>query len=78
MLTEKNEKNKFDIYLISVSYPGLIIKKDIEIDVQEKNHLLKNFIKNRAKDLLSIEEFRENYGIDENFEESEEIHEHID
>ena len=78
MLTEKNEKNKFDIYLIFVSYPGLIIKKDIEIDVQEKNHLLKNFIKNRAKDLLSIEEFRENYGIDENFEESEEIHEHID
>ena len=78
MLTEKNEKNKFEIYLISVSYPGLIIKKDIEIDVQEKNHLLKNFIKNRAKDLLSIEEFRENYGIDENFEESEEIHEHID
>ena len=78
MLTEKNDKNNFTIYLISICYPGLVIKKEIEIDIQEKNHLLKNFIKNRAKDLLSFEELRENYIQNENFEESQEIHEHMD
>ena len=77
MLTEKNEKNNFRIYLISTSYPGLIIKKDIEIDVKEPNHLLKNFIKNRAKNILSFEEFRDNYFSQEYLNESTESHEHI-
>ena len=76
MLTEKNNENNFDIYLISISYPGIIIKKNIEIDIKEQNHLLNNFIKNRMKDLLSIEEFRANYESEENNEEIKEAHEH--
>ena len=75
MLTEKNEDNNFIIYLISISYPGLIIQKDIKIDVHEQNHLLKNFIKNRIKDILSIEEFRNNYLLEK--DQLDESHEHL-
>ena len=77
MLAENSNKNNFIIYLISISYPGLIISKDLEIDIREPNHLFNNFIKNRAKDLISIEEFRENYGLDENIDELKETHKHI-
>ena len=77
MLAENNDKNNFIIYLISISYPGLIISKDLEIDIREPNHLFNNFIKNRAKDLISIEEFKENYGLDENIDELKETHKHI-
>ena len=76
MLTEKNNGNNFEVYLISISYPGIIIKKNIEIDIKEENHLLNNFIKNRTKDLISIEEFRTNYGLEDNYEEIKESHEH--
>ena len=78
LLAEKNDKNNFRIYLISISYPGLIIQKDIEIEVHESNHLLKNFIKNRVKHILSIEEFRENYWLETDLNEFNEFHEHID
>ena len=78
MLTEKNNINNFTVYLISISYPGIIIKKEVEIDVKENNHLLKNFIKNRVEHMMSIEEFRDNYGIEENIEENNELHEHED
>ena len=77
MLAENSNKNNFIIYLISISYPGLIISKDLEIDIREPNHLFNNFIKNRAKDLISIEEFRENYGLNENIDELKETHKHI-
>ena len=77
MLAENSNKNNFIIYLISISYPGLIISKDLEIDIREPNHLFNNFIKNRAKDLISIEEFRESYGLDENIDELKETHKHI-
>ena len=75
MLTEKNGENNFRIYLISISYPGIIIQKDIKIDVQEHNHLLKNFIKNRVRDILPIEEFRDNYLLEKY--EINESHEHL-
>ena len=79
MLTEKNNENNFEIYLISLTYPGICIKKNIDIDVKEENHLLKNFIKNRVKDLIPIEEFITNYGIDEENEELKDYsHEHND
>ena len=79
MLTEKNNENNFEIFLISLTYPGICIKKNIDIDVKEENHLLKNFIKNRVKDLIPIEEFITNYGIDEENEELKDYsHEHND
>ena len=77
MLAENNDKNNFIIYLISISYPGLIISKDCEIDVHEPNHLFNNFFKNRAKDILSIEEFRESYLLEQTIDESKETHEHV-
>ena len=77
MLVETNGKNNFIIYLVSISYPGIIIKKEIEIDVNEQNHLLKNFIKNRARDILSVEEFRESYLLEDNSNELLESHKHI-
>ena len=77
MLAENSNKNNFIIYLISISYPGLIISKDLEIDIREPNHLFNNFIKNRAKDLISIEEFRESYGLDENIDEFNGTHKHM-
>ena len=46
ILAENSNKNNFIIYLISISYPGLIISKDLEIDIREPNHLFNNFIKN--------------------------------
>ena len=77
MLAENNDKNNFIIYLISITYPGLIISKDCEIDVHEPNHLFNNFFKNRAKDILSIEEFRESYLLEQTIDESKETHEHV-
>ena len=77
MLAENNDKNNFIIYLISITYPGLIISKDGEIDVHEPNHLFNNFFKNRAKDILSIEEFRESYLLEQTIDESKETHEHV-
>ena len=77
MLAENNDKNNFIIYLISISYSGLIISKDCEIDVHEPNHLFNNFFKNRAKDILSIEEFRESYLLEQTIDESKETHEHV-
>ena len=77
MLAENNDKNNFIIYLISISYPGLIISKDCEIDVHEPNQLFNNFFKNRAKDILSIEEFRESYLLEQTIDESKETHEHV-
>ena len=76
MLTENNNENNFEIYLISISYPGIIIKKNIDIDIKEENNLLSNFIKNRAKDLISIEELRKDYGLEDNYKEIKESHEH--
>ena len=77
MLAENNDKNNFIIYLNSITYPGLIISKDCEIDVHEPNHLFNNFFKNRAKDILSIEEFRESYLLEQTIDESKETHEHV-
>lgn len=76
MLTEKNNENNFEIYLISITYPGIYKKKNIDIVVKEENHLLKNFIKNRVKELMPIDEFITNYGIDEDNEEIKDSHEH--
>ena len=76
MLTELNGKNNFRIYLISTSYPGLIIDKEIEIDINEENNLYNNFVKNRVRNVLSVEEFQENYGL-LNDEDYDDIHKHI-
>ena len=74
MLVENEGKNNFELYLISLSYPGINMIQNASIEVHEKNDLFKNLIKNRVKEILSQEEFEENYGIlnDEENEENEE------
>ena len=82
MLVENNGKNNFGIYLFSISYPGIVINKDMSIEIKEENNLLNNFIKNREKEVLSLEEFEESYGILNNDRiegnEKREIHDHED
>ena len=75
MLVENKGMNNFVVYLFSLSYPDYVIDKEISIEVNEENNLLTNFIKNRGRDVLSQEEFEDNYGL-LNLEDNEEIHEH--
>ena len=63
MLVENEGKNNFEVYLYSLSYPGIIIKKEVKIEISEENNLMKNFIKNRYSEILSQGEFEENYGV---------------
>ena len=82
MFVENEGKNNFEVYLISLSYPGIILCQDSSIEVKEKNELIENFIKNRFREVLTKEEFEENYGLlndienDEDEEENENSHEH--
>ena len=82
MFVENEGKNNFEVYLISLSYPGIILCQDSSIEVKEKNELIDNFIKNRFREVLTKEEFEENYGLlndignDEDEEENENSHEH--
>jgi hypothetical protein len=75
MLVENMGINNFIVYLFSLSYPDYAMDKEISIEINEDNNLLTNFIKNRGREILSQEEFEDNYGL-LNFEENEEIHEH--
>ena len=75
MLTETNGKNSFIIYLFSMCYPGIIIEEKLDIEIKEKNNLIENFIKNRYNDILTKEEFADNFGADLGSED-EEINEH--
>ena len=75
MLVENMGINNFVVYLFSLSYPDYAIDKEISIEINEDNNFLTNFIKNRGREILSQEEFEDNYGL-LNFEENEEIHEH--
>ena len=75
MSAENEGKNNFEVYIYSLSYPGIIIKKEVKIVINEKNNLMNNFIKNRSSEILSKGEFEENYGI-LNDVENEDVHEH--
>lgn len=88
MLVENEGKNTFEIYLFSLSYPGVYFIQEKSIEIKEKNDYDNNFIKNRFREVLSQEEFEENYlilndeenngdeGEDENDNGNEENHEH--
>lgn len=73
MLVENMGINNFIVYLFSLSYPNYVIDKEISIEINEENNLLNNFIKNRGREVLSLEEFEDNYHL---FEENEKIHDH--
>jgi len=75
MLVENKGMNNFLVYLFSLSYPDYVMDKEVSIEINEENNLLTNFIKNRGRDVLSQEEFEDNYGL-LNLEDNEEIHEH--
>ena len=82
MLAEKQGKNTFEIYLLSLSYPGIYISQNTSIKIKEENNYFTNFIKNRYRTILSEDEFQEKYGIlndnIENENDEEEEHEHKD
>jgi hypothetical protein len=77
MLVEKQGKNNFEIILLSLSYPGIIISHNTSIEIKEENDLISNFVKNRYNQILSEEEFQEKYGcLNEDIENEENNHEH--
>ena len=82
MLAEKQGKNTFEIYLLSLSYPGIYISQNTSIKIKEENNYFINFIKNRYRTILSQDEFQEKYDIlndnIENENNEEEEHEHKD
>ena len=61
MLVENEGKNNFEIFLFSLSYPGIYLVKEIGIEINEKNDYINNFIKNRFREVLSQEDFEEKY-----------------
>ena len=83
MLVENEGKNIFEVYLFSLSYPGIYLVKEISIEINEKNDYINNFIKNRFREVMSREEFEDNYLLlndedngDEGDIENIESHEH--
>lgn len=83
MLVENEGKNIFEVYLFSLSYPGIYLVKEINIEINEKNDYINNFIKNRFREVMSREDFEENYLLlneedngDEGDIENIESHEH--
>ena len=78
MLVEKPGKNTFEVYCISLSYPGITLQQNFNIVMNEKNNLINNFIKNRYKHVLSKEEFEETYILNKNEKEIDSgIEEHV-
>ena len=78
MLVEKPGKNTFEVYCISLSYPGITLQQNFNIVMNEKNNLINNFIKNRYKHALSKEEFEETYILNKNEKEIDSgIEEHV-
>ena len=63
MFAENEGKNSFEVYLYSLSFPGIVVKQEINLDIKDKNNCFNNFIKNRKNKILPQEEFEENYGI---------------
>ncbi len=79
MLVEKPGKNCFEVYCFSLSYPGLSLYQNFNIEMKEKNNLINNFIKNRYNNILSKEEFEETYILNKKEKNSGlEKHEHED
>ena len=77
MSAENEGKNNFEVYIYSLSYPGIIVKQKAKIEINEKNNLMNNFVKNRFSEILSKGEFEENYGILNYVEnDDEDVHEH--
>lgn len=78
MLVEKPGKNTFEVYCISLSYPGITLQQNFNIVMNEKNNLINNFIKNRYKHVLSKEEFEETYILNKNEKEKDSgIEDHV-
>ena len=76
MFAESEGKNVFEVYLFSLSFPGINIKQEISVEIKDKNNFYNNFIKNRIKGVLPQEEFEENYGILNEDNEKDINHEH--